>query len=401
MTYAAGPYTLRARARQLHRRPGLAIAADAGGAGYVYEAAPDAVYRAAQSAVQSTLTAALLAVHIDEDAGRTAGFLDLDNTSSAYKSMTGISPPAPLVVGNLIGVSWGYRTTSGLRASRMADLWIAATEYLREGGKSVLRLHVEGGWELLRRNRQRNQVSHTADTYLTILLRICARAGIQLTSSAVSARAQTVTPKFTIAADASAFESVARALAFLADRIRMRTVAGALITEPLTSDPSAYEFADDGSPAAHPPRAISYRNEPPGVAEAQAFGSSLAFGESIDYASAALSLGTRDYQRDITSTSSAAATATAVAHLRQRALDAAAGQLVVAPNVGQELLDAIDFIDAQVADFPRRPARRRHPLALRQAPRRLRTDAHHGGHVTRPVGSEQSPPNSVKSVVPT
>lgn len=45
--------------------------------------------------------------------------------------------------------------------------------------------------------------------------------------------------------------------------------------------------------------------------------------------------------RDITSTGASAANATATAHLRQRKLDEADGELIVQPHVGLEPLDVI------------------------------------------------------------
>ena len=84
------------------------------------------------------------------------------------------------------------------------------------------------------------------------------------------------------------------------------------------------------------------------MSEAQAFGAG-AFGEAIDFASAAAGLGTRVQRRDITSTTGSAAAATAVAHLRQRALDAEAGRLVVPPHCGLELLDVVDWTDAAIS----------------------------------------------------
>jgi hypothetical protein len=164
----------------------------------------------------------------------------------------------------------------------MADTWIAAYEYRRTGGQSILRLYIEGGWEILRRSTQRTQIVHTADAYLTVLLRIFSRAGLQLTSSAVSSRALTVAPKFTIAPDATGFESVRHALAYLVDCIRMRTIAGATITEPLAAASSDYTFGTN-----HPLREVALFTKGPGVAEALAFGAG-AFGEAIDFTNAAI-----------------------------------------------------------------------------------------------------------------
>ncbi len=249
-----------------------------------------------------------------------------------------------MAIGNLVSVSWGYRTARGPQSSRMADLWIAGFEHRRSGGVSTLRIYVEGGWELLRRSRQRTQVVHTgSDSYLQVLVRIMARAGLRLTSAGVSSRATSVTPKFTVHPQTSGFEALRQALARLGDRVRMSPLAGCAVFEPLASDASAYTFG-----TSHPLRAVRLRAEPAAVSEAQAFGAG-AFGEAIDFAAGGAGIGTRELVRDITSTTGGAAAATAVAHLRQRALDAHAGSIVVPPHCGAELLDVIDFSDASIS----------------------------------------------------
>lgn len=339
MTFVSGPFTLRAFAPVNYGGgEGLALAADAGGAGYVYESAPDAIYRAAQSQSLATLTAGVVAAEIEERGDGARGYIDIDNSGGDW---TG--PPPPIAIGNLVAVSWGYRTATGAPTSRMADLWIAAIEHRRTGGVSTLRLYVEGGWEALRRNRQRTQIVHTTDSYLAILVRVCSRAGLQLTSGGVSSRALTVAPKFTVHPETSGFDAVRRALAMLADRVRMRPQASAAITEPLAGAGSEYTFG-----IAHPLRAVRARSEPGAMSEAQVFGAG-AFGEAIDFAAAVQGIGTREQQRDITSTTGAAAAATATAHLRQRALDGDAGAIIVPPNCGQEILDVIDFSDVLIS----------------------------------------------------
>jgi len=318
---------------------GLALAANAADADYMYETAPDRVYRAAQSPVTATLTADVIAAEIRERDRATSGYIELDNSAGQYAG-----PPSPITIGNRLDVRWGYYTTSGYLTSKMADLWIAALEYRRTGGKSVLRLHVEGGWELLRRNRQRMQITHSAtDSYYSVLLRITSRAGLWLTSGGVSTRADTVTPKFTIPAQMSGYEAAQQALSFLADRIRPATIASMKMLEPLTSDATTYTFG-----VAHPLRTVQLRSEQPRAAETHAFGVA-AFGEAIDYATAAVAGAPRDYMRDASSSTGATATATATAHLRRRALDADAGLIIVPPNCGQELYDAVEFSDGYIS----------------------------------------------------
>jgi hypothetical protein len=152
-----------------------------------------------------------------------------------------------------------------------------------------------------------------------------------------------VAPKFTVPPQTSGFVAAQQALSFLTDRIRMSTVAGCTMTEPAASDPSTYSYGD-----AHPLRELRLLTAPPPVSEAQAFGAG-AFGESIDFATAAMAAGTREQQRDITSATGAAAAATAAACLRRRAIEADGGLIAVAPNCGQELYDVIDVTDPLIA----------------------------------------------------
>lgn len=342
LTYAAGTRTWRAPAPVNYATSyGLAWANDLAGVGQAYMSSYNTILAAPTTQLLTTLTDDVLAIELDDEPYAMRGHVDLDNTSGAYAG-----PPAPIQVGNLIAISWGYQTSVGPLSSRGPDTWIAGYEYRRSGGVSVLRLHIEGGWAALARSQQRGQVTHTADTYLTILNRIFARAGLLLTTSAVSTRAQTVVPQFTIPADASGMTSARRALAYLADRITLRPLAAALITEPLASGASAYTFGTN-----HPLRAFAFRVAPPPVREAQAYGLA-AYGEAFDYANAWTGIGDRESLRDITSTTGATAAATAAAHLRQRALDAPAGHLVAPPNCGQERLDAIDFTDDRVGPDP-------------------------------------------------
>jgi hypothetical protein len=335
LLYVGGPFALRTPVPVDYGGvEGLALAADGGGAGFVYESAPDAVFRAAQSQQLVSVTARVVEAGIEERDGATSGYIDLDNADG---SLAG--PPAPIALGNLAGISWGYRTASGVQGSRMQDLWIAAIEYRRAGGVSILRLHLEGAWEALRRNAQRAQIVHTSDTYLAILTLIAARAGLLLSSGGVSSRAVQVTPAFTVATGVSGFEAIRRALALLPDRIRARPLATMHVSEPLAPAAGDYTFGTD-----HPLREVRLLSEPAPVSEAHVFGAG-AFGEAIDFTAAAMALGERVQRRDVSSTTGPAAAAAAAAHLRQRALDARAGSIVVAPHCGLELWDVVELSD--------------------------------------------------------
>jgi phage baseplate assembly protein W len=185
-------------------------------------------------------------------------------------------------------------------------------------------------------------VAHTgADVYRDILWRIFSRAGLLLSSSGVSSRATTVTPKFTVHPATSGYDAARQLLSFLADRVVMRQYGGTL-TEPLASAASTYTYG-----VTHPIRELRLLGAPPAVTDAQAYGAG-AFGEAIDYASMSVGLGAKEQSRDLNSATGATAAATAVAQLRRHVLDTPSGALVVPPNVGQELLDLVDFSDPLV-----------------------------------------------------
>jgi hypothetical protein len=254
---------------------GLALA---GGSTYAYETAPDTVRRAPRSQAFRDLSADVLAIELDESTDRLRGHVDLDNASGAYTAAQ--TPPVAIAVGNLVVLRWGYRTSSGNQSSQAADMEVAAIETRRRHGASVVRLVLAGGFDVLRRNRQRHQVVHSTDTYRTIISRILARAGYSLTFVSASSRSSSVTPAFTIHPQTSGYEALRQALALLADRVVMRANAAAIMTEPLASESADYTF--DGP---HQLRDILLRTELSGPSEAQVFGASV-YGEALTVAEA-------------------------------------------------------------------------------------------------------------------
>lgn len=340
LTFVSGAYTLRSPAPVNHQSAeGLALAGDAS-AGYLYETDFKTVWRAAKSAVTLDVTADVLALGLDETTDALHGYIELDNSDGRYAG-----PPSPIAHGNLAGVSWGYRTPSGQLASRGPDAWIAAYEYRRSGGVSVLRLTLEGGWSMLARTRERAEVVHAsgADAYATILARICYRAGLQLTQQNASSRATGNKPSFTVHAQTSGMDALRQCMATLADRVRMTSGATAVLTEPKTTDAIAYTFGTD-----HAIDEVQLHAESPPYSGAQIFASAT-FAETYDYATAALYRGEREQLRDLNAATPLTAASTALARSRRRMFDAAAGELVVSPNCGEELLDVIAFTDTRMS----------------------------------------------------
>jgi len=306
--------------------------------GYVYESGIDRVRRAATASVALDLTPDILAIDIDEQPYAMRGTIDLDNASGAYAG-----PQSPITLGARVNVSPGYITATGARTSPLPDMWIAAYEHIRAGGLSVLRLQLEGGWGLLRRSTQRTAIAHTADTYSTILNRIAARAGFDYINSGASARLSTVTPAFAIDPATSGYAALRQAYAFLEDRPRFIDDGTIENKAYSAAEASIYTYGAD-----HPLRAIELRAVPAPVSEAHAFGAA-AFGDDLDFAQLAQGVGEIARQRDLTSTTGAAADATAAAHRRTRQLDADHGSLTAPPNVGLQLYDVIKFSDPLIS----------------------------------------------------
>ncbi len=346
LSYDHGAYTWRSPLPS-NQAPaqGLALAAEPS-ATYTYESHPALVQRADTRLVTLDLAADVLAVDLDEDTRRVRCTVELNNDAGQYAG-----PPAPLALGNLIDLRFGYRTVSGNRTTTMPlGLWVAAMEHRRSGGRSTLLLTLESGWERLRRSSQRTSVIHTTSHYRAILSAIMARAGLEMTTNGSSTRAGAITPQLTIDPAQHGHSAATGVLQFLADRLRMMAASTVRLTEPLTGDASTYTFG-----TAHPIYGLEVRTAAAPLSAAQTFGAA-AYGHAVDHALARHGLAPHDILRDLTSATGSAAGNTAVAHLRQRELDASHGRLIVPPNVGQELLDVITFTDGLVAsgDIKRR-----------------------------------------------
>ncbi|MBF6601065.1 MAG: hypothetical protein IVW36_11200 [Dehalococcoidia bacterium] len=344
--WPAGPFAWRTPAPVNYSgSEGLALAA---GANYAYESAPDLVLSAPRQLLSQQLTGRVIQADITEAAGGPTsgaihGAIDIDNSDGALAG-----PPAPIQLGNLVKVSWGYLVNGAGVTSTMADLQIARIGYRRTGGVSVLRLELTGGWAQLARDRQRTAIFHAAgaNTYQTILTRLFARAGLALSTSGASARTATITPAFQIAPETSALTALHRALNFLSDRVTMDSGSSARITEPLATQPSAYTFGID-----HPIYEAEIAQVVTPASQTAAVGQG-AYGEAIDFTNAQAYIGTRELIRDLTSTTGAQAAATAAAHLRQSQLDQPGGRLVAPPSCGLQPLDVIDISDPLVQPAP-------------------------------------------------
>lgn len=336
--FGVGAYAWRTPSPMEHQHAeGMALAANqsAGTTDYIYETTLDLLQRAPRSIAPLDLTERIIAVRVEETSESMRGHLDLDNSDGGLAG-----PPAPIQLGNECDVRFGYYTAAGNATSRLPALYIAGWTHRRRGGRSILRLHLESGWDMLARSSQRTQLTSTADSYAAVLNRVCNRAGLELVNTGASARLTTTNPIFTIIPGEDGRTTVRRALSFLADRIRMRELGKVVVTEPLVADAVDYDFS-----TTHAINELDAHGEAAPVSWAMAFAGG-SFGEAIDPATVEHLLAPFETVRDVSSASNAAATA--VAHLRQRKLGEACGRIVCPPIVGLELYDVLQYQDPLV-----------------------------------------------------
>jgi hypothetical protein len=329
--------------------------ARAHGPTYAYESSLAPVNRADWTLVTKDIAPDLIGFELYEDTLDAHGWNDVRNTITPAGGGNYAGPASPIVVGAQVKIAIGYYTSAGNVASPLQDFWITAIEHRREmrpgKGKVTLRLFVEGGLRRLRRSYQREQINHpgTVDDYRTVLSGILNRAGMVLSVTTASSRSDTVLPKFLILPAHSGHDAARTLLSFLADRMIAKSGGTVSLHEPLTSETS--DFAADE--AVHPVYARHLRIAPPPVSEAHAnaldAAGALILGHATDYATAEYGTAPLERQRDLSSDTAAEANATAVAHLRQRKLEEDAGDIVVGPICGLELLDMISFTDALIA----------------------------------------------------
>jgi hypothetical protein len=340
LLFTSGPYAWRTPEPHTDTNThGVAIGYHAGH-NWLYESAPALVQRADHTTVTDDVSADIVALDLREAPGEAGATLDLDNSSGQYAG-----PPSPITIGNHVQIAFGYYTpAAGNQASEVLSLWIAGYEYLRDGGKSIIRLRLESGWDILRRTLERTDLYFTGVSYLGIIQRACNRAGLIVNTASASVRASTTNPvAWRIGAAESGYAAVRRALALLTDRMFMTADAGVRLTEPLTTDLSDYTIGLD-----HALHRLQLRDESIPVAQLRVIGTGV-YRDVIDAAAVRHLLSPSAVLRDLSSTTSGAADASGLAARRQLQMAEANGSAVVPPICGLELLDVIDLADGLVS----------------------------------------------------
>ena len=307
---------------------------------YVWLTRPDAVWRASLTPASVELTAdvLLLATALGEASGELS--LSLRNDDGRYNTL-GTGTYAAIKLGSEILFSPGYRTTAGIEVSSGQAYWITGWEYVSRPPSSVFCLRASDGWAMLERWKARRQYTWAAaaKNVFQLLSWLHARAGLEFSSFSTSSAIVNQYPAFTINPGESGRSSVLRLLSKVPDVLFFRGNYG-YIVNPLAADASAYTYGT--THAIYEGRYITRSRE---TNRAQVFGAAV-FTEDFDWTEIELLSDILSQVKDLNLTTTTRAHERGAAELRDAAIHAQEGYILVPLNCGQELYDVVDLTDA-------------------------------------------------------
>lgn len=314
---------------------------------HIWLTRPDGVWRASISAGSVEITDSVLQIKAEtnETSGRITIVLRNDDGRFApiHRGQSGDTYEA-IKLGSEIRFSPGYHTTAESSPEHSTGLahWITGWEYTSYGGHAEFILHAVDGWGLLEEWKARRQFSWASgDKNIFLLLSlIFARAGLEFSSFSSSSAITAQYPTFAIYPRESGKTAVLRLLAMVEDVLFFRGHYGYL-KHPQTSDSTDYTYGTD-----HVIHEGVYRQYAKQVNRAQVFGDSV-FTEDWDWAEVELVLDKLGQSHDINLDDTTKAHARGDAMLREAAIRAISGYIIVPLNCGQELYDVVEITDSR------------------------------------------------------
>lgn len=326
---------------------------------YAWLTRPDGVWRASLVPASIELTSDVLQLTTDireispvlssVEGGEIS--LTLRNDDGRYNTL-GIGTYAAIRLGSELQFSPGYRTTAGIEVSSGLAYWVTGWEYISQGPalspskgpKSAFVLKAADGWTILEHWKARRQYSWASGSknVAGLLTFIFARAGLEFSSFGYSSALVNHYPAFTINPGESGKTAVQRLYAMVPDVVYFRGNFGYNIN-PLASDASAYAYGSGTTP--HRILEGRYITRNLGTNRVQVFGSGV-FTEEWDWGEIDLISDLLTQAKDINLTTTTKAHERGVAELRDAAIHALDGVLLVPLNCGQEIYDVVDITDA-------------------------------------------------------
>jgi hypothetical protein len=304
---------------------------------------PDAVWRAPRaSATPLDLTPNIVSLNViaRSEATKQSLVIELDNSKSQYST-----PPEKR---SEVVLKLGYKTTAGNEAVEVGRYWLDSWEYSSSPNISILKLFCLDGQGLADKWTSRFLMRWPANkTVWEIIQEIICRWGINLTMPAgipYSLASQNLYPDFTLPPGTSGDSALRRILSFIPDSL-VFTGNEAYLKDPRADEASCYTYG-----TTHIILQGEYRQAVP-LTRARAIGRDAADAriveDAIDWTNLQLGIDifNQDYDPNLQTATRAQERADAI--LRKGSLRAERGNLVIPPNVGQELYDVITVTDTR------------------------------------------------------
>ena len=315
---------------------GLAMAVSGS---YLYLTTPNGVWRGSVVSEASDLTGDVLELSLSEGPESGEAVVTLRNDDGRFSSVDG-SPHPALRWGSELRVSPGYLTAAGREASEGPTYWVESLERRSSPGRSVLVVYAYNGWRLLHTwTAGRQYTWDLGTTSATAILEfVLARAGLETDASGASEYAATFTPAFTIHPGENGAAVVKRLLDRLPDALMFRGHRGYLV-HPQAADAANYSYG-----AGHAILRGRYASGARDYNRVQAFGGAHV-GEAFAWDEVGRMSDRLLQVHDLNLDTQEKAQGRAEAALRKQQLASFDGEVVVSPNLGQELFDVIELTD--------------------------------------------------------
>lgn len=314
---------------------------------YIYLIGANFAQRAPVSGAASVdLSSRVVRYRATDGWGEDGAVIELDNSDGA---LTNIGQGSYVAVhrGALVELSPGYVTSEGPKYRQRPSLWIGDHEFVVREGTSRLILYCIGGWGVLGSWRASRQYHWTAGSknVFQIASRILGFLGLDLsTAGEASSDLSNFYPSFTIHPGEDGRGALLRLLAKVPDYLYW-DLGVAYAKEFSVSESSDYSYGGAGEhiilEGRYGSRAFDFNH-------LEVFGASSSFAEAVDFSQIGV-VGHRlrkvfDYAYDTNNE----CVSRAAADLRYQEVRGKWGQIVIYPNVGQELFDVIAITDSRV-----------------------------------------------------
>ena len=306
---------------------------------------PDGVWRAPRAAAAPLdLTPNIVSLSVC-GGSRRALILELDNSKSQYST-----PPEKR---SEVVLKLGYKTTAGSEAVEVGRYWLDSWQYSSTPNTSLITLFCLDGLGLADKWNARFQMRWpTNKNVWEIIQEIICRWGINLTMPAgipYSSASQNLYPDFTLPPGTAGDSALRHILSFIPDSLVFASNEAYL--KDLKADESScytYDVIASGAWQSHPILQGEYHQAIP-LTRARAIGRDASDNriveDAIDWTNLQLGIDIFDQDYDPNLQTATRAQERADAILRKHALEAQGGQIVIPPNVGQELYDVITVTD--------------------------------------------------------